>query len=374
MVPAGPTSQIGDPRAKSQVTSESQALPTTRVLTALLLSDGKPGHYHQAEGVIAAISRLRPVDTVRLQVRRRWVVPTRTLHQLINAGVRPEIVLWLGYGLRPKALPSADLVVSAGGETLAANAATARLLGAGNVFCGRLRRLAPEHVRVVIVALARFADLPNHLVSMPPSPLDASSKRRADAAVRFGSGNPPRVIGALIGGNSGTLRYTDGDWMRLTAFMRDLHRRHGVHWFATTSRRSGRFIGDALSAMAGEADSPLIRFIDYRTAGPGALAEIFAAADAVVCTEDSTTMISEAVGAQLPVVTVSPDTSRLEKRELEYRAFLAHQGWYRSLPLATLSSEAYLRALGEVTPRTTSQLDELADALRQRIPELFPDA
>jgi mitochondrial fission protein ELM1 len=162
--------------------------------------------------------------------------------------------------------------------------------------------------------------------------------------------------------------------MRLTAFMRDLHRRHGVHWFATTSRRSGRFIGDALSAMAGEADSPLIRFIDYRTAGPGALAEIFAAADAVVCTEDSTTMISEAVGAQLPVVTVSPDTSRLEKRELEYRAFLAHQGWYRSLPLATLSSEAYLRALGEVTPRTTSQLDELADALRQRIPELFPDA
>jgi uncharacterized protein len=31
-------------------------------MKALLLSDGKPGHYHLAEGVLAAVQRVRPVE------------------------------------------------------------------------------------------------------------------------------------------------------------------------------------------------------------------------------------------------------------------------------------------------------------------------
>ena len=107
-----------------------------RPLDALLLSDGKPGHYHQAEGVIAALARLGPVATTRLEVRRRFVIPTRTLLQLVNAGLPSAHILRLGYGLRAAELPRADVVVSAGGETLAANAAAAKALGAANIFCG----------------------------------------------------------------------------------------------------------------------------------------------------------------------------------------------------------------------------------------------
>ena len=160
-------------RAASATASEPQHVPA-RPLTALLLADGKPGHYHQAEGVIAAIGRMRPVTTIRLEVRRRFVVPTRTLAQLVNLGVSPTLILRLGFGIRADDLPAADVVVSAGGETLAANAAAAKVLGAPNIFCGRLRRLGPEHVKLVIVSLQRFAELPNHLVALPPSPIDTA--------------------------------------------------------------------------------------------------------------------------------------------------------------------------------------------------------
>jgi len=37
-------------------------------------------------------------------------------------------------------------------------------------------------------------------------------------------------------------------------------------------------------------------------------------------------MISEAVGARLPVVSVAPADSALEEREAEYRAHLASEG------------------------------------------------
>jgi uncharacterized protein len=340
-----------------------------RPLTALLLADGKPGHYHQSEGVIAAIGRLRPVTTVRLEVRRRFVVPTRTLAQLVNLGVSPALILRLGFGIRTEALPTADVVVSAGGETLAANAAAAKLLGVPNVFCGRLRRMSPEHVKLVIVSLERYGALPNHLVSLPPSPIDTPPA--AGAGSRFGRADPPARVGVLIGGNSGAHRYGTEDWLQLTRFLREANRAHGIRWLAATSRRSGDFIGDTLSAMAANKKGGLEAFIDFRTAGPGTLPQVFAAADAILCTDDSTTMISEAVGACLPVVSVTPAATFLEAREAEYRQFLANKSWYRLLPMPKLTPDSFLGALEEITPRTSSQLDELAAALSGRLPDLF---
>jgi mitochondrial fission protein ELM1 len=144
-----------------------------------------------------------------------------------------------------------------------------------------------------------------------------------------------------------------------------------MRWLAATSRRSGSFIGDALAALAADTGSGIETFIDFRTAGPGTLPQIFAAADAILCTDDSTTMISEAVGACLPVVSVAPASGRLEAREAEYRGHLANQGWYRRMLLPQLAPGTFLAALEEITPRAASQLDELAGALESRLPELF---
>jgi len=347
---------------------------TRSPLTALLLSDGKPGHYHQAEGVIAAIARLRPVDTVRREVRRRFLVPTRTLQQLVNIGASPATILRLGYGLRAAALPAAHVVVSAGGETLAANAAAAKLLGAANIFCGRLRKLAPAHIGLVIVNTNMPASPPNQLVSLPPSPIDVRRPASAKGEPRFGRSNPPRLVGVLVGGNSGSFRYSNAEWTRLAGFLRDAHGSHGISWVATTSRRSGGFVAAALAALAQEPGSGLVTFIDYRAAAPGTVTEIFTQARAILCTDDSNAMISEAVGACLPVVAVRPQACTLEPREAEFRDYLAQEGWYRALPLAKLTPETFLQSLEEISPRTTSQLDELAEALRQRLPELFADA
>ena len=144
-----------------------------------------------------------------------------------------------------------------------------------------------------------------------------------------------------------------------------------MRWLVATSRRSGAVISDALAALAAAGRSGLDTFIDFRTAGPGTLARIFAEAEALLCTDDSTTMLSEAVGAGLPVVSVTPADARLEPREAEYRQFLAKEGWMRPLPLARLSPQTFLAALEEIEPRTGSHLDELAAAVSKRLPQLF---
>ena len=218
-----------------------------RPLAALLLSDGKPGHYHLAEGVLAAVARLRPVETQRLTLHRRRWLPTRALYHLLNRGTSPALVLGLGYGLGASDLPAADVVVSAGGETLAANAAAAKLLAAPNIFCGRIRRLEPAHVRLVIAWLEKRAALPNHLLALPPSPFEVAAPRGPHP---LGPASPPRLAGVLIGGNSGSVRYAAEDWERLVGFLRESHRSCGIRWLVTTSRRSGPEITNALAAQS----------------------------------------------------------------------------------------------------------------------------
>ena len=341
----------------------------TRPLNALLITDEKPGHYHQAEGVLAAIARVRPVETKRMTVRRRFLVPTRVLLQLVNSGASPSLVLRLGYGITARDLPAADVIVSAGGETLAANAAAAKVLGVPNIFSGRVRQLAPDHVRVIIVSHERFRSLPNHLFALPPSPIDIV--RASTGSTRLGSARPPNLVGVLIGGNSGAISYGADDWGKLTTFLRQAHQSHGIRWLITTSRRSNHDLADVLAAMATDRDSGIERFIDYRTAGPGTMMEILTAAEAMLVTTDSTSMITEAVAARLPVVGIAPDTGMPEEREVEYRTSLADQGWYRSLSFSDLTPERFLEALSEMTPRETSALDELGAALSERLPELF---
>ena len=342
-----------------------------RPVNALLLSDGKPGHYHQAEGVIAALGRLGPVATTRLEVRRRFVVPTRTLLQLVNAGAPPAHVLRLGYGVRAAELPPADVVVSAGGETLAANAAAAKALGAANIFCGRLRRLAPEHVALVLVTLDSLAEHPNHLVCLPPSP----DRCGPPDAHRRRAPRPRPPAGPRRRADRRQLRRLPLPAGGLAAAYRLPARgppSHGIAWLATTSRRSGAFIGDALAAMAcrgGQRRSNLHRFPHRR---PGHARTDFRRRRCHPVHRRLHQHALRGVGACLPVVAVAPEACALETREAEYRRLLAKRGWYRPLRLADLTPAAFLAALEEIAPRTASARDELAAAIGRRLPGLLP--
>ena len=59
------------------------------------------------------------------------------------------------------------------------------------------------------------------------------------------------------------------------------------------------FVADRVAELA-KNDSVIAHFIDYRTAGPGTLPDVFRKAEVIVCTENSSTMVSEAVSARLP--------------------------------------------------------------------------
>jgi mitochondrial fission protein ELM1 len=341
-------------------------------LKVILLADTRPGHYHLAEGVIAAVQRLRPVEVTRLEVKRKWIVPTRWLRRRINAeSFFPPRMLRMAYGIDAEALPHADLVVSAGGETQMPNICVTRLFGVPNIFCGSLLRgLGPQNFSLVISSYDRDAGSPRHMVVLKPSSIDPDKLGRPTDVPRYGPDHRPRLAGLLIGGNAGPFRYRRAEWERLIEFVRAVSRQWGTRWLISTSRRTPDFVSDMIGALAKD-ESLVARFIDYRTAGPGTLPEIFGKAEIIVCTEDSSTMVSEAVSARLPVVGVAPEAHRFTDEESAYREFLVRNNWCRVLPIAALEPETLAAALSEIEPIKENPLDALADKLKERLPQLF---
>lgn len=335
-------------------------------LTALLISDGKPGHFHLADGILAAAQRLRPLDIHRLAVRRpRWLTPG-LLWRLSTSGLSPTVVLGYAYGIDATTLPNAGLVVSAGGDTLAANIAASRLLGAPNIFYGSLRRYDPEQFALVLTSYERNATKPRHVMTLKPSRLDPDTL----PPVSGGAPRPPKFAGFLVGGDAGTVRFAAQDWSRLATFLEATNKAHGTRWIVSNSPRTPSDVSDALARRAAEPGGPILELIDVRRAGTGSLDKLFAAAEMIIVTADSSSMVSEAVWARRPVLAVSPAGMTLPPDEQEYRRYLETNRWVGALDIASLTPVSLLAALAAVRPLAENPLDRLGAVLKAHVTEV----
>ena len=132
-----------------------------------------------------------------MPVERRWIVPTRWLRRRINAeSFYPPRMLRMAYRIDAEALPKADLVVSAGGETQMPNICVTRLMDVPNIFCGSLLRgLGPENFNLVISSYDRDAASPKHMVVLKPSAIDPDALGRPAEIPRYGAERPPEARG-----------------------------------------------------------------------------------------------------------------------------------------------------------------------------------
>ena len=338
-------------------------------LRILILSDGRPGHFNLSEGVAAAIGRLGAVDVTRIDAKRgRW--PGHLLAAMTRARLPSAKMLRVVYGIAPTSIKAADVIISAGAETLAANIWLARLQGCPNIFYGSLRWFSPYDFSLVLTSYARKAARHRHALALKPSKLDPDALRQRPAPSSRAPA-PPRRIAMLVGGDAGTVHYTDADWAELIGLMKDASASAGVRWLVANSRRTPAAVSDTLAKLAADGSGTIECWVDVRTAGPGTLAPLLAAADAAICTEDSSSMVSECVWARLPVVSLRPARSTLSVDEAAYRAWLIDSGWCLSRPIAGITPRALVDALVELRPISTNPQQALAELIAERVPELI---
>lgn len=333
-----------------------------------VLSDNQPGHYNQSRGIVAALQRLRPVEQHWLALRLRVGLARNPMRWLLNrAATAPPLAgLKLFYSL-PK-LPSApcDVVVSAGGKTSFANAWLAKRRGARNIFAGSLRRLSPALFDTVLTLepLAPAA-ASNLVLALPPSAIDVESVNSRGATLRAKLGlDASQVWAVMLGGNGAGYRYRDADWRQLALLLNRLAPARGIRWLLVTSRRTG-YLSERL----------LKRWLDpafiaascwYHEGDADCIERYLGAAQRVLVTEDSMTMLTEAIYSRRPVISLRPAQVHATQSYAEMIRRFAACGWICRHSIASLAADTHsLRADCRVLE--VSPLQALAVELARRL-------
>lgn len=318
--------------------------------TVLLLSDGRPGHFRQSEAIVLALGRRMETKVERIELIKPRIFPRR-LARYAATLLPPRLVLsWL-YGITT--LPKADLIVSAGGNTLAANIALAKLTSTPNVFAGTPRHVDRKQFALVLTPYKSEATLPNTAHALKPCALDPTS---LVAPKRWPA--MPFRIAVFIGGPIPSADFQDADWAALGELMRAMAKTFGVRFVLVTSRRTPDAFYKACAGIV-EDKNIVATFIDHRQAGTGSIAEGYAT-DAIFATSDSMSMITEGVAARRPVIVLTPERTE-PFRDNEAVDNLAADNRLAVMPVREAKPEQIATKLETLTPMAENHLDRLAD-------------
>ena len=257
--------------------------------------DGKAGHDNQSRGLVEALIRLRPVETVALNP-----LPVSGALAVLLLGQPPAD--W-------QSLPTPDLLVGAGHRT-------------------HLSLLAARRARGGKAVVLMRPSLPLGLFDLCVIPEHDSPPIRSNVLVTRGALNriqPSPTLESdrgllLIGGPSEHFGWNDADLHRQIAAV--LAATPGIRWTLTTSRRTPAAF---LTGLTPEFDGTLT-VVPVAATGPDWLPAQLARAGQAWVTADSVSMVYEALtaGAAVGVLDVPRQHSSRVSRGLEN---LIAEGW-----------------------------------------------
>lgn len=275
-------------------------------LNVCWLQDQRPGHLTKVRGILKALSCHAELAVQEIPVR--WKPRfLRTILPLIP-GMPASVCLE-----RPVAQP-VDLIVSAGGATEWASARLARALGVPNIFLGSLRSCLPG--AFTVLPRIESGDASQILVmDLVPSEIDAAFVESALTAAPAVAGLAGRHWTVLIGGDGSGCVWTPSDHAAQADRLIAEATRADVKLIVTSSRRTGEE-GERVWRERLEASDRLALGVWFsrRESEPNQprLAALLGKGERLIITEDSASMVNEAVAAAKPVATIAPAASGLD--------------------------------------------------------------
>lgn len=268
-------------------------IPPTRPLTIWRLTDGKPGHEKQTLGLARALLRARPGECFAVPVASRW----RSLAHWLS-GRFPE----------GKGLADPDLILAAGHATHPALLAARRARGG----------LAVVHMKPSLpLSLFDLCVIPEH-DDPPLGPNVIPVRGVLNDVVAAGTHLPGKGL-FLVGGASANSRWDDLSVRQAVAAI--ARACPDVAWTLTTSRRTpATFLADFLEPPGN------LRLLPHTETEPGWLERALAEAGQVWVSEDSVSMLYEALtaGAAVGLLRLADARDSRVRRGVER---LVSEGW-----------------------------------------------
>ena len=308
-------------------------------MRAILLSDGKPGHYNQSLGVI---ERMPECEYHWIDVKFRSKQRDNLLRVLMRLVGGFRLPRWLIKACLHMALQrdtlaeihvvELDFILSTGSSVAAPNLLIGQLFDAKTVTCRRPSPVGIHHFDLAILPrmywsprrnranVCKTLGVPNRVC---PEKLETQrNELQTDLDL-----SDQRRIGVLIGGEDRYYTITETTALRLIEVLQQFATRWDSQLLLTTSRRTPLPVENLISKhLSNTQHCPILVLAHGENSLTDPVGTIFALADVLIVTEDSFSMVCEAAssGKRVIILEVGHKTRRRPKHHQVYSEIMRY--------------------------------------------------
>lgn len=266
--------------------------------TILALTDGRAGHRSKTQGILNALAWCAPIEVIWLDIHAPNSVLRRLSRWLTRCTNLNSLTWYLSQDAQHQLPQRVDLVVSSGADSLVLNLLLRRRYQCFNIINSPLKGLPADQFSAVfqLGQTSVKGDVSPYLnLTVPPNQMlfDTDGQRFAQARQRLGLDINRRVLAVLIGENTREYQSIDAQ------FLADI-----VQWFRhhsdalillSSSRRTQRLTEQQLMVMIQPLPDDQFAWMQHGQSCN--ITDYIYAADWVLCSADSESMLAEVVSA-----------------------------------------------------------------------------
>lgn len=301
-------------------------------LSILWIKDDRRGHLSKVEGTLYALSFFYTLDIDEVEVRWR----PGCIRQIINRSLSKKFPLPFLFFLKNYKPKPVDLVISSGGKTEWANSRLAHFNQAQNIYFGSVRTKKNLNYSLLPIITCKNEQLPYLGLDLIPSKLTA--ERCDKKSKQELSHLRERYMALIIGGDGSGCTWKEADWHYLAKNMITLAKLYRCKLLVTTSPRTGNKAEKILHEYF-DTDPNVVLVIWFsENASTPSLQALMGKAETIFVTEDSSTMVNEALFSARPVYTIRPPKSKLDDQTESILSRLEHRCYIKRFTTLELES------------------------------------
>jgi len=323
----------------------------------LILSDTKAGHFNQSLAVAEAIKSLDSIEEiyVEVKVKKIWKYFLRILlnsmigRKLFQNKRSLKMIHFFYEGYEWNERP--DIIISSGKDTSLLNAALSLMYGSTNFFIGNPKKLDHHLFSAVITVLDQGFD--NQIV-LDIAPTQSYKHDLIEFSKTYNLDPQCKYATLLIGGDGSGYYYNEEDIEQLIAFVNATTDK--IKWLVTTSRRTSKVYEEKM-----EKEMRAECFIAFNKNPQKVVAGFLGLSNVVFVTEESASMVSEAVASKNPVVTLIPNYHDTDKSYGKILEKFKEKRCIQRMDISLLDSNSLYS--DKFVPLDRTSVDEIAQKL-----------
>lgn len=330
-----------------------------------IVDEGSPGHLAQSRGLADALKSHEPnLEITEIKIGRRFSGMQRSLIRWLMGPSGRRVPSFLrDLVLKGVQLPEGrpDLILSSGGKGVFTGRLLANQFDVPYVFVGERKPYRSEWFHTVFTPSPRECAANDCRIGLIPTGVTPDKVKTA--AIDYDAPGGP-LWSMIVGGCSKSHKFQEDDWKSMAREMNDLAGQFGIRWLLTSSRRTGQ---EAERLLEQHLDPAAVADTVWWSKNPRKrMLAFLGSAERVFVTQDSVTMVTEAICSGRPVSVIAPARVTFPRNSFmrPYLEGLEAKGLIHRTPITRMGlAPSKMRA--EVIPDPVGQIVE---ALIRRLP------